>query len=122
MNEEKKLVGGAVEERITLIVENSENVLSFLHSGIEGSGLKILSLQAMESDDQSLMVMDVEVSQTRGFEIVKSLGSISRKPVIVMNPVGTGGHLNLGPGEYVAPPFQPAELMTRISRLMNNRN
>lgn len=108
-----------------LIVDDEPRIINFLKSKLKASGYDVLiaddgetaleQAQAMEPD---LMVLDIMMPKMDGFETLKQLRSFSTIPVIILSAMGTNADkikgLDMGADDYLAKPFSPDELISRI--------
>jgi DNA-binding response OmpR family regulator len=77
----------------------------------------------IESPD--LVILDVMLSDTSGFEVLKSLRERHRVPVIMLTARGEVSDrvlgLELGADDYLPKPFEPRELVARIQAVLRRR-
>lgn len=72
-----------------------------------------------------VIVMEAEEPPDRAFEAVRELVMCSLSPILLMSPLATptrvAAGLNAGAADYIARPFDPAELAARVRSLMRRR-
>jgi two-component system catabolic regulation response regulator CreB len=120
---------GEVMKKRILVVEDEpsilENVLYSLETeGFEPSGCptgeEALRLFATESFD--LVVLDIGLPDTSGFELCKELRSRSTVPVIFLTArsgeIDRIVGLEIGADDYVVKPFSPRELSARVRAVL----
>lgn len=111
-----------------LLVEDDATLLRMLRSFLEGEGFWILTstgqreaLRLMEEENPDLALVDISLAEGNGFAVcagAKGLGI----PVIFLTASGdeysvvTG--LDMGADDYVAKPFRPRELVSRIRSVL----
>lgn len=86
-----------------------------------GEGLRVLREQ-----DIALVVLDVGLPDTNGFELCKEIRSFSSVPVIFLtaraNEVDRVVGLEIGGDDYVVKPFSPRELAARVKAVLRRTN
>lgn len=115
-----------------LVIEDNPNIAGVIEHGFEKSGYEIIStsdgnkgLLLAKRESPDLIVLDVMLSATDGFEICKNLRldeATKYLPVIILGAetqdedrvVG----LEFNVDDYVATPFSPIELIERIKTAM----
>ena len=84
--------------------------------------LKALTLLETSAADFDLLLLDVSLAEGNGFAICRAVKSTTSLPVIFLTAAGaeysvvTG--LDLGADDYIAKPFRPRELVSRIHNIM----
>ncbi len=84
--------------------------------------LKALTLLETSAADFDLLLLDVSLAEGNGFAICRAVKSTTSLPVIFLTASGdeysvvTG--LDLGADDYIAKPFRPRELVSRIHNIM----
>jgi DNA-binding response OmpR family regulator len=108
-----------------LVVDDEPRIINFLKSKLKASGYDVLTaangeaaLEQVQANEPDLMVLDIMMPRMDGFETLKQLRSFSSIPVIVLSAMGSNSDkikgLNLGADDYLAKPFSPDELVSRI--------
>jgi two-component system response regulator CpxR len=74
------------------------------------------------SEDFSLIMLDVMMPDTDGFEVLRRIRQQSRTPVLMLTARGDTGDrirgLEMGADDYLPKPFEPAELVARIRAIL----
>jgi DNA-binding response OmpR family regulator len=108
-----------------LVVDDEPRIVKFLTLRLKASGYEVLTansgreaLETVYAQEPDLLVLDVMMPGMDGFETLKQLRSMSSVPVIVLSAKGTNVDkvkgLDLGADDYLAKPFSPDELISRI--------
>ncbi len=108
-----------------LVVDDEPRILNFLSSKLKVYGYEVLTasngteaLEEVQAQEPDLVVLDVMMPITDGFETLKELRAFSSVPVIILSAKGTNADkvkgLHLGADDYLAKPFSPDELIARI--------
>jgi DNA-binding response OmpR family regulator len=75
-------------------------------------------IRDIKAKSPDIIILDVNLPEINGFEILKSIRSISNVPVIVLNVSDDEADqrrgLELGADDYIFKPFSPADLLTRV--------
>jgi len=112
-----------------LIAEDDPLVARFLVGNLEGAGFHTTlvgdgdaAIEALDRKPFAVVILDINMPKTDGFGVLSQLRLKSqRTPVLILS-----GRLqqhdivkafDLGADDYVTKPFNPLELVTRISRL-----
>jgi DNA-binding response OmpR family regulator len=109
-----------------LVVDDDEKILRFLRSSLGLAGYDVCTatcgeeaLQLLESKKPQIMVLDILMPQTDGFEVLKRVRPASKLPVIAISAHASNAEqaLNLGANVFLAKPFRPDELIQKIKAL-----
>ena len=111
-----------------LLVEDDATLIRMLSSFLSGEGFHILTangqteaIRVLETDSPDLALVDISLAEGNGFAVcarAKELGV----PVIFLTASGdeysvvTG--LDMGADDYIAKPFRPRELVSRIRSVL----
>ncbi|MGC2248277.1 MAG: response regulator transcription factor [Terriglobales bacterium] len=102
---------GLVEEYLT--AEGFS--LKAVHDGERG-------LQAAQTNEYSLVVLDVMLPGINGFEVLRRIRSVSKIPVLLLTARGEDVDrivgLEIGADDYLPKPFNPRELVARIRAIL----
>ena len=112
-----------------LLVDDDEELTALLTDylgkqgyRVEAAGKGPAGLQRARSGDHSLMVLDIMLPGTDGFEVIKELRKTSALPVIMLTARGDDVDrivgLELGADDYLPKPFNPRELVARIKAVL----
>src|SRR3989440_10591817 len=112
-----------------LIVDDEPRIRDFVRMNLELEHYHVIEASnGVEALDQlrenlpDLVVLDVMMPEMDGFETLRSVREVSTVPVIMLT-VRQSEHdkirgLDLGADDYMAKPFSPAELLSRIRALL----
>ncbi len=126
---------GTSKSPSVLIADDDELLLKLLEHKLGQEGYEVTSvgdgeeaLETARSIKPDLIVLDGMMPGMNGFEVLRALkeNEETRKISVVMltarkmeRDIVSG--LELGADEYITKPFLPAELITRINRLLRDR-
>jgi DNA-binding response OmpR family regulator len=113
-----------------LIVEDDESICLGLRMNLEAEGYAVsiaadgddgLALARAESYD--LVILDVMLPRTNGFEVIRQLrGEGRRVPIVMLSARGAEMDkvmgLELGAEDYITKPFGLAELLARVKAVL----
>ncbi len=108
-----------------LIVEDEESIAELEKDYLELSGFDVVietdgsaGEERAMADDVDLVILDVMLPGTDGFEILKSIRRSREIPVIMVSAkkddIDKIRGLGLGADDYVTKPFSPSELIARV--------
>lgn len=124
------MVTSAVEQDQTiLIVEDDEDTAEVVCALLEEAGYNAKSVDngevaLMNINDRSpdLVLLDLNLPDIHGLEILRSVRSHSFLPMIVLSGYGKDKDrvlaLEAGADDYMAKPFSPEELIARVKALL----
>ncbi len=115
----------AGEQSRVLSIDDDPQILRYIRNTLTDAGYLPIAtgnpnemLHLLELERPHLVLLDVKLPGTSGFELLKSLREISEVPVIFLS--GSGGEesveraLEMGASDYIVKPFSPTELIARI--------
>ncbi len=113
-----------MEYRI-LIAEDDKDITTVLKMFLENEGFQVLvaydgeeALKQLKEEDISLAIVDIKMPKIDGYQVVKSLRTFSRIPVIILSANSADSDkilgLDLGADDYLTKPFNPLEVMARV--------
>ena len=121
-------MGGADMERI-LLVEDDSAIYQPLTSFLRGEGFAVRqasgqreALALLETEEFDLVLLDVGLRDGNGFSVCSAVKQRGGTAVIFLSASGdeysvvTG--LDLGADDYIAKPFRPRELVSRIRSVL----
>ena len=108
-----------------LLVEDDPGIAKSLTEFLNAEGFQVASasgqtaaIQLFDREPFDLVLLDVSLSEGNGFATCASLKSRSTVPVIFLTASGDEGStvagLDIGADDYIAKPFRPRELVSRI--------
>jgi len=112
-----------------LIVDDEPRIRDFVRMNLELERYRVLeacngieALERLRENLPDLVVMDVMMPEMDGFETLRHMREVSNVPVIMLT-VRQNDHdkihgLDLGADDYIAKPFNPRELLSRIRALL----
>ena len=112
-----------------LLVEDDKSIISNLTQFLAAEGYEVESasgqtkaLSMMEKERFDLVLLDISLSEGNGFAVCKAVKSNYRIPVIFLTASGdeysTVTGFELGADDYIAKPFRPRELSSRIRNIL----
>lgn len=112
-----------------LLVEDDKDIVSNLTEFLKTEGYEVRSasgqreaLRLMASENFDLVLLDVSLSDGNGFAVCKAMKLEYRIPIIFLtassDEYSTVTGFELGADDYIAKPFRPRELVTRIKNIL----
>lgn len=112
-----------------LIVDDEPRIRDFVcmnleieHYGVIEASNGLEALEKLRDNLPDLIVMDVMMPEMDGFETLHHVREVSNVPVIMLtvrqNDQDKIHGLDLGADDYIAKPFNPQELLSRIRALL----
>ena len=112
-----------------LLVEDDKGIVTNLTEYLSKEGYEIKSasgqkgaLKLMENEKFDLVLLDISLSDGNGFSVCKAIKSDYNIPVIFLTASGdeysTVTGFELGADDYIAKPFRPRELVSRIKNIL----
>ena len=112
-----------------LIVDDDEIIIKLLSEFLKNEGFDVsyatgqaMTLEAFEKEEFDLVLLDISLKDGNGFVVCSAIKQKSNTPVIFLTASGdeysvvTG--LDIGADEYIAKPFRPKELFSRIKAVL----
>ena len=112
-----------------LLVEDDETIVRTLKDFLQTEGFIVDStdgqkkaLEMLEVSDYDMALLDVSLGDGNGFSLCSAIKKNKQLPVIFLTASGdefsvvTG--LDLGADDYIAKPFRPRELVSRINSVL----
>jgi DNA-binding response OmpR family regulator len=127
--------GNDVSEATVLIVEDDPTLLSTLAYNLRREGYRVLrasdgesglAIARREIDRLDLILLDLMLPGMNGFEVLRSLRTVSDVPVLILSARGEEQDkidgLELGADDYVEKPFALRELLARVRAAVRRRS
>ncbi len=112
-----------------LLVEDDKSIIKNLTRLLEQEGFSVISregqreaLKLLEEETFDLLLLDVSLADGNGFSLCTAAKRLTAAPIIFLtasedeSSVVTG--LDLGADDYIAKPFRPLELISRIKSVL----
>lgn len=107
------------------VVDDDPAIRESLSNELRASGFTVITasdgregLGAFESHKPDLILTDLAMPRSDGFELISAIRATSRLPIIVLSVRGNDADkiraLDLGADDFVTKPFSVAELLARI--------
>ncbi len=108
-----------------LIVEDEEAIAELEKDYLELSGFEVVvenngdkGLDRALNDDFDLLILDLMLPGTDGFEICKQVRNVKNTPIMMVSAkkddIDKIRGLGLGADDYITKPFSPSELVARV--------
>ena len=112
-----------------LLVEDDKEIITNLTEYLTGEGFSVKhatgqtkALELIENESFDLVLLDVSLSEGNGFAVCSAIKANTCIPVIFLTASGdefsTVTGFDLGADDYIAKPFRPRELVSRIKNIL----
>ena len=112
-----------------LVVDDELSIIKFLRANLESKGYEVFAavdgaeaLQAFEMELPDLVILDIMMPKTDGFEVCRRLREWSQTPIIMLSARGDESDkvkcLDLGADDYITKPFGASELIARVRAVL----
>ena len=112
-----------------LIAEDDADIRDLLRLYLEGEGFQVLeagdgatALRIAREQSPSMAILDIMMPEMNGFELTRALRKYSNIPILILSAKSQDNDkilgLNLGADDYIAKPFRPRELVSRIRSVL----
>jgi len=112
-----------------LLVEDDRSIVSALCEFLNSEGYSVKSvsgqtaaLKLLEEESADLVLLDISLSEGNGFAACRAIKSEHNIPVIFLtasdDEYSTVTGFDLGADDYIAKPFRPRELISRIRNVL----
>jgi two-component system phosphate regulon response regulator OmpR len=119
----------ALNDPHLLVVDDDERLRALLTRYLTGSGFRVSAAPGaaearalMKSMAFDLLIMDVMMPGESGLELARSVRQGSQVPILMLTARGEPSDriagLELGVDDYLPKPFEPRELLLRVSALL----
>jgi len=83
-------------------------------------------IKAVESESPDIVILDINLPDMTGFEVLEKIRLFSDVPIIVLtvrdNEVDELRGLEMGADDYIVKPFSPVNLLTRVKAVLRRSN
>jgi two-component system KDP operon response regulator KdpE len=118
-----------ITNRRVLIVEDEKRMARFIRLNLEHDGFQVFeairgreAIRKAREDLPDLILLDVMLPDIDGFDVLRRIREESDVPVIMLTAKGEEDDrvrgLELGADDYVAKPFSPRELVSRVRAVL----
>ncbi|WP_028517280.1 response regulator transcription factor [Ruminococcus flavefaciens] len=112
-----------------LLVEDDKEIIANLTEYLSGEGFSVKNangqtkaLEMVENEAFDLVLLDVSLAEGNGFAVCSAIKNNTCIPVIFLTASGdefsTVTGFDLGADDYIAKPFRPRELVSRIKNIL----
>lgn len=112
-----------------LVVEDEETIASLVRAYLERDGFRVTwvgsgteALAELERDPPQLIVLDIGLPDTNGFELCRRVRETSSVPIIMLTARDEEedrvAGLDVGADDYITKPFSPRELAARVKAVL----
>jgi DNA-binding response OmpR family regulator len=119
----------AAPDNRVLVIDDDAKLLSLLSEYLSRFRMEVLTasgpregIRLLESADPDLVVLDLLLPGMDGFEVCKEIRRRGDTPILMLSARGEAMDrivgLELGADDYMAKPFEPRELVTRIKAIL----
>lgn len=117
-------------ENKILIAEDEENIRKLISSYLVNEGFTVVAaadgeeaIKKFDNEyDLSMVILDVMMPKIDGYEVCRYIRKTSEIPVLILTARDTESDeltgFNCGADEYIAKPFSPRILVTRVKNLL----
>ena len=116
-----------------LIVDDEEKIRTVIREYCEAENYNcdeaengIVALNKLKYENYDMLILDIMMPQSDGFEVLKQLPKEYHIPTIILSARGEEidklQGFNLGIDDYLTKPFSPRELVARIKAIYNRIN
>ena len=118
-----------MEKKHILLVDDDPMILKFTSANLRARGYEVSmaedgesALKMVRESAPDLVILDILMPEMDGFEVCRRLREWSPVPILVLTAIGETNArwqlLQLGANDYMAKPFDIAELLKRVHRLL----
>lgn len=125
-------VSRSQERTRVLVIDDEVQILRYLERTLNDAGYQAISSsdpnqvsKLVESEEPDLVLMDLMLPGTTGFELLQQIREFSGVPVIFLTARNRDEDmvqaLRMGADDYITKPFSPTELLARIEVVLRRR-
>lgn len=115
--------------RKMLIADDNKQITSILEEYAKKEGYTPIiafdgaeAMAKFEREDPDILLLDVMMPKTDGFEVCRKIRKVSNVPIIMITARGEDFEkimgLEIGADDYIVKPFSPGEVMARVKAVM----
>ena len=119
----------SLKDRLILVVDDESRMVQFIRMNLEVEGARVIeasngleALEKVREEIPDIVILDVSMPVMDGFETLHELRKFSDVPVIMLTVRAEEDDrvrgLELGADDYIAKPFSPRELVSRIKAVL----
>ena len=112
-----------------LVVDDETRIVNFISSNLRALGYEVVTasngrkaLEQFHSSTPDLILLDILMPEMDGIDVIKEIRGFSTVPVIFLSAKASErdkiSGLDVGADDYIAKPFNPDELVSRIEAVM----
>ena len=112
-----------------LIVDDDVELCGMVTEYLSREGFEVIAahtgedgVQEEQRHDYAIVIIDVMLPQINGFEVLRLIRTRSRTPALILSARGDDVDrivgLELGADDYLAKPFNPRELVARLTAIL----
>ncbi|WP_410211406.1 response regulator [Aquirhabdus sp.] len=121
------------QDQLILIIEDEPEIAEILQMYLQHEGFKTEhvsngrhGLQSWRQINPDLILLDIRMPGPDGLDILQTIRGVSNVPIIMLTALTDDINkllsLRLGADDYIAKPFNPAELIARIRTVLRRSN
>lgn len=116
-----------MQKKLVLVVDDQPRVLTFIEIDLKLRGFDVITttsceyaLEMINTKKPDIMLLDMIMPGMDGFELLSKLRSFSELPVIAFSasPGNQDPAINAGANDFIHKPFDPADMVRRITALL----
>lgn len=115
-----------IEEQKIILVEDDQGICGMVRDYLRGESFQVdvyhkgeAALRAFADEDYVLALVDLMLPDMSGMEVIRAIRKSSSLPIIIITAKDADTDkvmgLNVGADDYVTKPFNPLELVARVS-------
>ena len=114
---------------LILVVDDDPGILKLVTLNLELEGYQVITasdgktaLQLVENEQPTLVILDVMMPGLDGLQVTQRIRKNMNLPIIILSAKGETSDrvsgLDVGADDYLAKPFEPAELLARVRSVL----